>query len=172
MEETIRRIDEFTSTHKQKLKGSKVYIEIQEALKCSLKEAKAVAKVSCNILSTYALLYGLNLITMSFTEFILYLLENGDINKDDIGWIKSEKEDIFKRLGLDIQLVRYTDIYGLPEGIYQVKIQNRFGTHFIAGYVINGLLYLSDTSWRGTHVEAAGVLKDDTVLWVKRYEHA
>ena len=39
----------------------------------------------------------------------------------------------------------------------------------MAGYVIDGVLYVSDTSWRGTHVKAATALKTDTLVWVVEY---
>ena len=165
----IKRIDDFTSTHKQKVKGSKVYAEIQSVLKCSLPEAKAAAAKACNILSTYALLYGAGLITMTFSEWFKYLLDNEDITRDNIGWIKSRKRDIFARLGLDVELIESKTIDDLPDGLYQIKIENEHGTHFMAGYVIDGVLYVSDTSWRGTHVKAATALKTDTLVWVVEY---
>ena len=167
----IKRIDDFTSTHKQKVKGSKVYAEIQSVLKCSLADAKSAAAKLCNVLSTYALLYGAGLITMTFAEWFKYLLDNDDITKKDIGWIKTAKRDIFKRLGLDVELIESKSIKDLPEGIYQIKIENSHGTHFIAGYVIDDVLYLADTSWRGTHVKAEDALKDDTLVWVNQFNY-
>ena len=169
MNEAIKRIDDFTSTHKQKVKGSKVYAEIQSVLKCSLLEAKKIARVSCNILSTYALLYGAGLITMTFAEWFKYLLDNEDISRDNIGWIKSRKRDIFARLDIDVELIESKTINDLPDGLYQIKIENKHGTHFMAGYVIDGVMYISDTSWRGTHVKAETTLKTDTLVWVVEY---
>ena len=167
--EAIKRIDEFTSTHKQKVKGSKVYAEIQSVLKCSLSEAKEAAGKACNILSTYALLYGAGLLTMTFADWFKYLLDNDDISRENIGWIKSRKRDIFARLGIDVELIESKTIYDLPDGLYQIKIENEYGTHFMAGYSIEGVLYLSDTSWRGTHVKAETALKTDTLVWVVEY---
>ena len=167
--EAIKRIDDFTSTHKQKVKGSKVYAEIQSVLKCSLPEAKAAAAKACNILSTYALLHGAGLITMTFGAWFKYLLDNEDITRDNIGWIKTRKNDIFARLDLDIKLIESKSIDDLPDGLYQIKIENEHGTHFMAGYVIDGVLYVSDTSWRGTHVKATTALKTDTLIWVVEY---
>lgn len=167
----IKRIDDFTSTHKQKVRGSKVYAEIQSVLKCSLPEAKAAAAKACNILSTYALLYGAGLITMTFAEWFKYLLDNEDISRDNIGWIKSRKRDIFTRLGLDVELIESKTTEDLPDGLYQIKIENSHGTHFIAGYVIDDVLYLADTSWRGTHVKAEDALKDDTLVWVNQFNY-
>ena len=171
MEDIIKRIDDFTSTHKQKVKGSKVYAEIQSVLKCSLPEAKAAAAKACNILSTYALLYGTGLITMTFAEWFKYLLDNEDITRDNIGWIKSRKRDIFARLDIDVELIESKTIEDLPNGLYQIKIENKHGTHFMAGYVIDGELYVSDTSWRGTHVKAATALKTDTLVWVNQFNY-
>ena len=169
MNEATKRIDDFTSTHKQKVKWSKVYAEIQSVLKCSLPEAKNIARVSCNILSTYALLYGAGLLTMTFAEWFKYLLDNEDISRDNIGWIKSRKRDIFARLGINVELIESKTIDDLPDGLYQIKIENKYGTHFMAGYVIDGVLYISDTSWRGTHVKAETALKTDTLVWVVEY---
>lgn len=171
MEDIIERIDTFTSTHKQKTKDSLIYSELQEALSCSDSEAKLAAAKACNILSTYALLYGASLISITFTEWVKYLVDNKDITKDNIGWVKTEKEDIFKRLGLNIILISNNTITELPEGIYQIKIENSYGTHFMAGYVINETLFVSDTSIRGTHVTASVALKKDKLIWVRQYKY-
>ena len=167
----IKRINDFTMTHKQKGKDSKAYSEIQSVMRCSLPAAKAIAAKSCNILSTYALLYGAGLISMTYAEWFKYLLDNGDIEKENIGWIKSRKRDIFKRLDLDIELIESKTVKGLPDGLYQIKIKNIHGTHFIAGYSIDGTLYVSDTSWRGTGIKAEEALRYDTLLWVNQYSY-
>jgi len=39
----------------------------------------------------------------------------------------------------------------------------------MAGYTIDGTLYLSDTSWRGTHVKAEDALKTDNLVWIVEY---
>ena len=171
MEDSIKRIDDFAASHNQKQQGSQLYGEVLSVLKCSSVKAREVSAKLCNVLSTYMLLYGPGYIEMSFPDFFRYLIDEGDVDKNT-GWMTVRKVDLFRKLGHDISIVEYKTIDGLPEGLYQIKISNQYGTHFMAGYVIDGILYLADTSWRGVHVKASDKLKGDTVEWVNQIVHA
>jgi len=168
LKESIARINKFISEHPQK-GHSKLYPIIQSVLECDLVNAKLVASKHCNILSLYALLYGMQFITMSYQEFFKFLLDN-DFAKRDNGWISGTKENIFRELGISVKITELDYDEQLPDGFYQIKVSNEYGTHFMVAYKVDGKFYLSDTSFRGVGVLVSKATKNDKVEWVKRYE--
>jgi hypothetical protein len=170
MKDHILKIDRFVAEYNQCGIRSKLIPAVMSVMKCDQKQAEKDAHSHCNLLSTYALLYGPGYIEMSYEDWFRYLLD--EKATDAGGWFKAEKPDIYHKLGHDISLVRYTSIDDLPDGLYQILIKNaKGGTHFMAGYVIDTILYVADTSFRGIKVPAHIALQDDTLVWVKQYVH-
>jgi len=169
--EKVKKMNEFIESHKQFSVDSLLYDDIIKTLGCDYVKAKFFASLMCNVISFYAILYSMGYLSLSFSDFIKDLIKNGDVTKQEPYWLLTEKETILKRLNIPIKL----DVYKLeqkkPEGFYQIKISNYKGTHFMAGYVENENLKISDTSFRGIGIGIEkGLAKDDKIIFIKHYK--
>ena len=149
--------------------NSDLWKTIQTVMNCSVKQAKQYATTHCNSFSFYCCLFACEFISMTYEEFFMWGKKTGAVNK--YGYVDWEKDRILDELCPGVIIKEYTVNNFLHEGVYQVKIVNSHGTHFMFGYftVKDGLL-IYDTSNRGIGVRAKENLhRDDTIVWLKEF---
>ena len=139
---------------------------IQSVLKCDMEIAKQKAATHCNLFSSYSPLRSKGLYNAEYSEFFAAVLKSGYVN--DKGYI-SDKAKMYKSVGLDLPLTTFRDYEDILDPsvkldqnkFYQVKIKgDTSGDHFMACYIKSGILYLSDTSYRGIGVKATDFIND------------
>jgi len=141
---------------------------IKDAYGCTMKEAFKYATTHCNAETFYAVLLADNLLDISYSKFLSWGLKNGSINK--FGYIDWEKEDILKELCPNTAIISHMFPFTGTNGkVYQMKITNIHGTHFIGAYYVNDTWFLSDPNCRGVGVTLDSLLDGDKVEWVKEF---
>lgn len=145
---------------------SELWIDIADVMQCTKDYAKYLAESHCNTVSTWALIFVQEKTEMSYAEFFKWCLESNYC--DQYGYLKKDKDVILKKLGIDFELKYYYDYSllsnakDLKDGFYQMRIQG----HFMACYVHNNKVYLSDTASRGQGTLAEKVIKKSEFLWL------
>lgn len=141
---------------------------IKNAYGCTMKDAYKYAKTHCNALSFFAVLTAIGSLKMSYTAFLAWGLKSGAINM--YGFIDREKEDILKDLNIPLQIItNVMPFTNSGDKVYQMKITNDNGTHFMVAYTSNGTWYLSDSNNRGVGVTWDALKKGDKVEWLKEF---
>lgn len=155
---------------------SLLYDEILKTLDCKLSEAKSYAATHCNMLSFWAILRADSKYDKGYSEFFKWMLTENNCTVQ--GYINKDKEEILKQLNITdctgTYFEEYEDVLSPirlnPDKFYQIKIKgNTSGFHFMACYVNDKKLYLSDTSSRGIGVEAEKFITDKNFIWLKEY---
>lgn len=163
-----KKIDELnmTALNYMQFSPSKLWGDIMEVLECSRDYARAMAASHCNMVSTWALIFVQEKIEMSYADFFRWCLDKKYC--DNYGFLKIEKDKLLKELGIDFEL-KYNYDYSLlsnakdlKDGFCQMRIQG----HFMACYVHNNKVYLSDTASRGQGTLAEKVIKKSEFLWL------
>jgi hypothetical protein len=148
-------------------RNSMLFPAIKSVLKCDEETAEEKASTHCNLFSSYSPLRAKGIYNSDYVEFFSAVLKSGYVN--DKGYI-SDKPKMYKAIGIETTLEifrEYEDIINPafrlnPEMFYQVKIKSDSGgDHFMACYIKNGILYLSDTSYRGIGVKATDYINQD-----------
>lgn len=181
----INFIDDFMREHQQfpdKPDDSQLWKSIQQALKCSDEEAHEAAKRHCNSLSFYALCRANGWIMFHYATWIERLVANKYLHPT--GWLYADKRDIARQFGFEdkfYQLLYHNNYDWVMSGTnlnpskgYNIRVfsnsnKNNIpgkGDHFMAGYVHNGQLYLSDSGKRGIRVLARSVIPREKFQWV------
>jgi len=140
-------------------------------------EAINRAHVHCNSLSFYALCRARGFIEFHYTTWLEKLLRVGYIS--EIGFLNADKKKIaelfgFEKLYPPNKKIEYISKYDKAMSIsgedygYNIKVYNNSGKgdHFMGGYVLNGALYISDSSKRGIRVKAAEVIPREKFQWL------
>lgn len=139
-----------------------------KGLRCSGKEALQYSATMCNAISFYNVLFSQDMIDMEFSAFIAYGVKTGAIGKN--GFFNWEKLDVLNIFHVKAKEIKYVDFNTAPDDtIFQMCIQNKHGYHFMVAYKTGGVLYLSDTNFRGTGVTWDALADGDKVLWLKEY---
>lgn len=176
-------IDQFMSENPQfpdKPEDSILWASIKlglenNGLKLSDIEAQTLAHWHCNSESFYCLCKARGFIQFHYATWVekLYLAKL----VTDKGRL-SDKLKIARFFGFDDEFkelkyfYNYSDCMSAkdldPEKGYNIKVENNAsdGDHFMAGYVFNGLLYLSDSGKRGIHVPAKDVIPKKKFQWI------
>lgn len=168
----IEIFNAITETHFQFQKQfpnqkSLLFPAIQSVLKCDLAEAEKKAATHCNLISMYAPLRAKELFNKEYAEFFQKCLDSKYVTKN--GYI-TDKPLLMKYLKIDTPLTtfrEYEDILDPSSRLdqtkfYQVKIKsNSGGNHFLSTYIKSGILYLSDTSYRGIGVKATDFINEN-----------
>jgi len=180
----IDYIDEFMGLYQQfpdDPYNSQLWKAIKMALKCSDEEAHYAAKRHCNSLSFYALCRAHKWIMFHYATWIERLVANKSLHPE--GWLYADKRDIAKLFGFEEkfnelvyhknydQVMSGTDLD--PDKGYNIKVysnSNKYnvpgkGDHFMAGYMLDGQLYVSDSGNRGIRVLARRVIPRDKFQW-------
>jgi hypothetical protein len=168
----IQVFNSIVATHPQFTEDSFLFEEIQTALGCSKKAAKDYAKTHCNLISTYAIFRASGIYKEDYLSFFKFMLDNNHCNA--AGRIFTGKEVIAKKFGTDITINYFYDYEDIlnpfridKHKFVQYKIKgNTTGDHFMAGYVTDGKLYLSDTSYRGIAVLAEEFITPKNFTWL------
>ena len=168
----IDKLNIFNYTHNQypeKVNGKTLLPEdIDDVLNIGKKESIKRGKFHCNLLSFYNALQSDDIIHYTYPEFFGWMLNNKWSN--EYGFISAEKNKILMNVGEGYHEVRHTT---LPEPIgtkiYQMLIENDYGTHFLGAYHTGGIWYISDTNDRGTGVTLDSLKKGDKIVWVKEF---
>ena len=177
----IDLFDEIIKSHHQ-YSDSDLWKAIQQATGCTELEAKSAARVHCNSLSFYALCRARGFIMFGYSTWIEKLTEAGILNPLT-GWLSGSKlkiaelfgfKDEFNDLRYYINYDRFVNAIGLdPEKGYNIKIYNNHnkdnlpgkGDHFMGGYILDGKMYISDSSNRGIRVEMKSVIPREKFQW-------
>lgn len=155
-----------TALNYMQFSPSQLWGDIMEVLECSRDYARAMAASHCNMVSTWALIFVQEKTEMSYADFFKWCLESNYC--DQYGYLKIGKGQLLKKLGIDFEVEYYYDYNllsnakGLKDGFYQMRIQG----HFMACYVHNNKVYLSDTASRGQGTLAEKVIKKSEFLWL------
>jgi hypothetical protein len=185
MEDKIKLFNKIIKTHNQYERKSNLWFSIKEAYTLlknpellSDEEARKKAKEFCNDISLYATAFACGGIAVRFPEFIKTGIDNGRIRQRD-GFIfngeGNDKQALLSDFGFEIDMdyvedwddIENPDI--MEEGFYQMKIRSRSGKHhFIGCYFYNDILYMSDTSNRGTGVKVKKKIKPSDFYWLLR----
>ncbi len=158
-------------------RDSKLQPIINKVLKCGNVKAFNFGKAHCNSITTWAILYLLELFAQSYEEFFRRCLQLGAV--DEYGYFFVDKIDIdgkpglFTMLGIQCKVTKYTTI---PEDIkagdlFQIAVNDKH--HFMLGVgAEDGNIYLFDTNDRpyGEELIKALMVKGDRITWIKRYE--
>jgi hypothetical protein len=160
---------------------SQLWKSIKMALVSTDSVAQEAAKFHCNSMSFYALCRAHKWIMFHYSTWVQKLVANKSL--DPKGWLYADKRDVAKLFGFDdkfnqlIYFANYDKVMsgaGLnPEKGYNIKVFSNSnhtntpgkGDHFMAGYVLNGHLYLSDSGRRGIRVIAHSVIPRDKFQW-------
>jgi hypothetical protein len=160
-------LNQIIDAYPQFKKMSILYDEIVKVLECSLSEAKELAKTHCNMVSFWAILKASGKYDNGYSQFFKHCLRNKFC--DEHGFI-SDKPGILKSLNIESELKTLRDYEDIldpatvldPEKFYQVKIKaDTSGDHFMVCYNEDGIMYLSDTSYRGIGVKATDFINGD-----------
>jgi len=163
----IEMLNKIIETHPQFKEFSLAYDAIGKVLNCPIQKAKDIAKTHCNMLSFWAILKAGEQYNGSYSDFFKFCL--GENFCTEKGFIK-DKAGILSQLCIESKLVTYRDYEDIinpsirlnPDKFYQIKIKaNTRGDHFMACYIQDGVLYLSDTSYRGIGVKALDYVNEN-----------
>ena len=168
MQNKIEILNNIIRTHNQFKENSALWITVSEVfqelnLEFEGDNIQEIDDEYCNVISFYALCFAVGFIRVSFHDFLYDGLKSGDIRKD--GFIKSGKDKLLAKYGIDFKLRYYDTMENLPDGFYQMKIKS---PHFMACYSVDGTLYLSDTSSRGIGVVASKKVSKKEFMWLLR----
>lgn len=137
--------------------------------------AKELARTHCNSLSLYALFVARGFFNGDYVRWLTKF--KNEIRQD--GYVSVLAEVLAKSCGVDdyknIGNNYFENYESCMKGIgldrnkgYKIKVENISGTgnHFMAGYVEEDGLYLSDSSSRGIHVKAETVIPKNKFKWI------
>jgi len=156
---------------------SKLQMCIMKVLNCSYTKAFELGKTHCNLLSTWALLYALQIYVESYEAFFRECLAKGLC--DEHGDMKVDKIDtpdgpgLFTRLGIKCNITKYGSIPDDLEAgqLFQIALNGKH--HFIAGASAEDKNIMAfDTNDRpyGAELIEALLTKGDKITWIKKYE--
>lgn len=179
MTDKIKILNNIIKTHNQ-FKCSQLWTDISVVCECVIDEAAEFAKTHCNMISFYALLVAEKKYYGMYRDFFRFCLDNkflGTKNSHPYkGFINLDKGIITDKLGISgMSYVKYRDFEDIlnPKArlkngqLYQMKIKaNTSGFHFMACYVLDGVVYISDTSYRGIGVSAIDHITDKNFEWI------
>ena len=142
---------------------------VMSVLGLSYSESLKLIATHCNSITFYAVLKACGYIAMSYAEFFRMGIKTGFLNK--FGFFEWEKEDILKVLVAGVLIEEYSDIKeAVCEDVYQMRIENDNGSHFMGAYLLNGTWFLADPNNRGVGVTLeSGLRSGDKIMWVKRF---
>ena len=166
---SLEEMTEYVKANNQFKNDSDLWKVIMNVLKCSDVQAKKYATTHCNSFSFHAVLFAEEYISITYQDFFSWGYTNGAIN--EFGFLRWEKDDILKVLCSDVKIKAYVPTNFLPNGWYQLKIENNHGTHFMLAYMKaeHGLL-IFDTGRRGVCVKAKyHLFEDDEIIWAKKF---
>lgn len=169
MEKNIEIINNYIGKHNQFDNDSDLWKEIQTALGCTEKQAKHNATTHCNSFSFYCCLIANGFIIMNYVDFFSWGVKYKAI--DDHGFISWEKQAILDAICNNVKVKDYSPDSFLTNGIYQVRLQNNHGSHFMFSYFDETKgLYISDTGNRGVGVPIITHLyPDDKIVKLKKF---
>ncbi len=158
-------LNQLIKDYPQFKENSLLYSEIMKAVDCSFSQAKKYASTHCNLLSMWAIFRASNRYDKSYSEYFGDLLKENFCNVE--GYIY-DKPAMLKYLGIESSLETFREYEDIIDQIrldankfYQVKIKgNTSGFHFMACYVQDKKLYLSDSSYRGIGVIATDFITE------------
>jgi hypothetical protein len=157
----MEKINELLSQYPQFKKTSLLYDSIVQALGCGLSKAKDLAATHCNIISFWGIIYSSGEYKNTYAKFFKWMLDEGYLGTEtsppEKGYINCNKKIILDKLLIDSTLTEYRDYEDIinpfrlnPEKYYQVRIKaDTSGKHFMACYLEDGVLFGTDTSYRG-----------------------
>jgi len=141
---------------------------IKNAYGCTMKDALKYATTHCNAETFYAVLLADSKIEMTYTKFLAWGLKSGAVNR--FGYLDWEKEEILKEITPNTAIITHlVPFTGTNGKVYQMKITNIHGTHFMGAYYTNDTWFLSDPNCRGVGVTWDALLAGDKVEWVKEF---
>jgi hypothetical protein len=151
-------------------KKSMLQPAIMKVLNCNYETAFDRGKTHCNCLSTWAIIFALEVYNKSYEAWFRDLRKKGLCSEK--GDLYLDKPDIFERLGIKCKITKYDTI---PESIkagdlFQIAINDKH--HFMAGAgAEDGNIYLFDTSTRpyGEELLSALLVNNDRITWIKKY---
>lgn len=159
------------------LNDSLLWKSIKQVQNCTDDEAIDRAHVHCNSLSFYALCRARGFIEFHYTTWLEKLLRVRYIS--EIGFLNADKKKIaelfgFEKLYPPNKKIEYISNYDKAMSIsgedygYNIKVYNNSGKgdHFMGGYALDGVLYISDSSKRGIRVKAAEVISRNKFQWL------
>lgn len=152
---------------------------IDRVLRCGNVKAFDFGKTHCNSITTWAILYLLQLFLKSYEEFFSECFRRGIM--DEHGYFFYDKIDVdgkpglFTLLGIKCKITKYLTI---PDEIkagdlFQIAVNDKH--HFMLGVgAEDGNIYLFDTNDRpyGEELIKALLVKGDKITWIKKYERA
>lgn len=167
--ELLNNIIYHHNQHPERTGQSSELVEgIEKVMKCSHKDAAQLATTHCNSVVTYAVLYAMGKISMTYVDWFQWGLDNKAINK--FGFLDWELEDILKALCPGTIIIDHLHPFATgKDKIYKMKIVNAYGTHFMGAYTVNGIWYLADPNDRGVGVTWDALKKGDVVEKVKEF---
>lgn len=171
LDDIIREHNQYPTTPER----SMLWQSIKLAYGVTDAKAQELSKTHCNSLALYALFKAREFFDSTYTAWLLKF--RSEIRSD--GYVSVVAEVLAKACNVEAyQNVgnKYFNNYdNCMQGIgldsekgYKIKVENISGTgsHFMAGYVENYCLYLSDSSSRGIHVKAKDVIPQSKFQWI------
>ena len=159
------------------LDDSLLWKVIKQVQNCTDDEAIDRAHVHCNSLSFYALCRARGFIEFHYTTWLEKLLRVGYISER--GFLNADKKKIADLFGFEKfyppnKKIEYISNYDKAMSMsgedygYNIKVYNNSGKgdHFMGGYALDGVLYISDSSKRGIRVKAAEVIPREKFQWL------
>ena len=171
-ESKITIIKDIASHYMQFSSSSLAFLAVSEVLNISLHDARKLVSTHCNILSLWLILKASGNYDRSYKDYFAWLLKNNFCDKK--GFTLVAKEIILKKLGIESELNRTEEFEDIldpmrlnDEHFYQLRIKSKTpgGTHFLAGYIQNGVFKICDTSERGIGVDAVDHINEENFLW-------
>jgi len=160
-----------------KIDDSLLWKAIKQVQNCTQDEAIERAHVHCNSLSFYALCRARGFIEFYYATWLERLLRVGYISER--GFLNADKKKIAELFGFDDRYppnkkIEYISNYDTAMSMtgedygYNIKVINNSGKgdHFMGGYALDGVLYISDSSKRGIRVKAAEVIPREKFQWL------
>ena len=156
----------FQFQHQFPDRKSLLFPAIKSVLKCSEAEAERIGSTHCNLVSMYAPIRAKGLFNAEYDKFFQACLDSKYVTKQ--GYI-TDKPLLLKYLKIESPLTTYREYEDIldpgtrlkQDKFYQVKIKSQSGgDHFMSTYIKSGILYLSDTSFRGIGVKATDFIND------------
>ena len=157
---------------------SDLWKSIKQILNCDNATAQGYSKTHCNLFSFWINLYFQEFIMLQYADFFkfgLNTLFSGVPAWGPEGFIKPEKQDILNYFRNDLEIIKFDNFDSIPDKadgqLYQVHILNKDNaTHFLTGYIDNGSVLISDSSYRGCGVPINKALSTDHLQWIKRIQ--
>jgi len=174
----FQAMNDMIKRNNQKNIDSDLWKSIKQVLNCDTATAQKYASTHCNLFSFWINLYFQEFIQMQYADFFnwgLHTLFNNEPAWLEPGFIKPEKQDILNFFRDDLEIIKFKDFDSIPDRadgqLYQVHILNKDNaTHFLTGYIDNGSVLISDSSYRGCGVPINKALATDHIVWVKRIQ--